>query len=363
MKEALRLAAKGKGHTSPNPMVGAVVVQGDTVIGRGWHEFVGGPHAEVNALRDAGPRAKGAVLYVTLEPCNHQGRTPPCTKAVLEAGISRVVIGMADPNPNVKGGGADFLRSRGIEIELGILENECRLLNQAFIKHSATGLPFVTLKAAATLDGRIATQTGDSRWISNERSRRFVHNLRCISDAILVGIGTALSDDPQLTARIRRAPVCRQPIRIVLDTALRLRPESKLAKTAKDVPVWVFCGSEASSAGESELKKTGVEVIRLPLKDGRVEILPVLKELGRRNVTSLLVEGGSNVLGSFLEERLADEFYFFYAPKILADPKGIPMIRGATRQMMSEALEVHDVKVRRFGQDVLLSGRFTEKIF
>jgi len=363
MKEALRLAAKGLGRTSPNPMVGAVVVQGDTVVGKGCHEYVGGPHAEVNALREAGDRAKGAVLYVTLEPCNHHGRTPPCSHAVLEAGISRVVVGMADPNPSVKGGGTDYLRSNGITVEPGPLEQECRLLNQAFIKHVVTGLPFVTVKAAATLDGRIATPTGDSRWITNERSRRFVHHLRCISDGILVGIDTAIADDPQLTARLRRTPPCRQPIRIVLDSSLKIPQDARLVKTARETPVWVACGQGASRDRESELKEAGVEVIRLPLKDGRIELFSLLKELGKRQLTSLLVEGGASVLGAFLEERLADEFHFFYAPKILADPLSVPMIRGASREKMSEALQVHDVKVRRFGQDVMLSGRFTENPF
>ncbi len=201
MRQALRLAAKGRGFTSPNPMVGAIVVQQGEVVGQGFHQRVGGPHAEVNALRDAGDKARGATLYVTLEPCNHHGRTPPCTQSVLEAGVTQVVIGMPDPNPRVAGGGTQFLRSRGLDVFSGVLETECRGLNQAFIKHMTTGLPLVTIKAATTLDGRIATRTGDSRWISSLLSRRFVHRLRCDLDAILVGIGTALRDDPLLTAR------------------------------------------------------------------------------------------------------------------------------------------------------------------
>jgi diaminohydroxyphosphoribosylaminopyrimidine deaminase/5-amino-6-(5-phosphoribosylamino)uracil reductase len=270
---------------------------------------------------------------------------------------------MADPNPNVRGGGADYLRSHGIRVDTGTLELECRLLNQPFIKHAVTGLPFVTLKAAATLDGRIAASTGDSRWITNERSRRFVHHLRCISDSILVGIDTAIADNPRLTARLKRTPPCRQPIRIVLDSNLKLPRDSVLVKTARETPVWVACGEGASRAGESELKEAGVEVIRLPLKKNRLDLPALLQELGKRQLTSLLVEGGASVLGAFLEERLADDFHFFYAPKILADPLGIPMIRGDSREKMSEALEVHDVKVKRFGQDVLLSGRFRENPF
>jgi diaminohydroxyphosphoribosylaminopyrimidine deaminase / 5-amino-6-(5-phosphoribosylamino)uracil reductase len=363
MKEALRLAAKGRGRTSPNPMVGAVVVQDGVIVGRGCHEFVGGPHAEVNALRDAGERARGGTLYVTLEPCNHHGRTPPCTIAVIEAGIARVVVGMDDPNPHVEGSGSEFLRSKGLRVDTKMLEREARLLNQPFIKHVTTGIPHVTLKAAATLDGRIATRTGDSRWITNEQSRRFVHRLRCDLDGILVGIGTALSDDPQLTARVRKRPACRQPVRIVIDTHLKLEVSSQLVKTAADVPVWIACGEGASAEKERALMQAGAVVLRMPEIEGRVSLPDLLEALGKRQVTSLLVEGGAGVLGSFIEQRLADEFHFFYAPKLLCDSEGVPMIQGGRRDHMSEALPAHDLRVRRFGEDVLLSGRFREQIY
>ena len=360
MKEALRLAAKGRGHTSPNPMVGALVVQGGAVVGRGYHEKVGGPHAEVNALAEAGESAKGATLYVTLEPCNHHGRTPPCTRAVIEAGVARVVVGMQDPNPSVAGGGCTLLRSKGIEVDTEVLERECRLLNQSFIKHVTTGLPYVTLKAAATLDGRIATRTGDSRWISNERSRRFVHHLRCDLDAILVGIDTALADDPQLTARIRSKPTCRQPVRIVLDAGLRLPLTSRLVKSARDVPLWLACAEDASRERESNLRESGAQVFRLPAENGKVDLEGLLKELGKRQISSLLVEGGASVLGAFLENRLADDFFFFYAPKILGDCEGVPMIRSGACERMADALPACHIRVRRFGQDVMLSGQLHE---
>ena len=363
MKQALGLAARGAGHTSPNPMVGAVLVRGDAVVGKGYHERVGGPHAEINALKDAGHRAAGATLYVTLEPCNHQGRTPPCTLALLEAGISRVVIGMSDPNPHVKGRGAEVLREGGITVEVGILERECRLLNQPFIKHAVTGLPFVTLKAAATLDGRIATRTGDSRWISNERSRRFVHSLRCALDAILIGVGTALFDDPQLNARIRKKPACRQPVRIVLDSRLKLPISSNLARTARKIPVWVIAGDGASPARAAELKEAGIEVLQMPARNGRIDLLSLLQELGRRDISSLLVEGGAHVLGSFLDDRLADELYFFYAPKILGDAEATPMVLGSYRANMSEALPVYDLRVKRFGEDVMLWGKLHQDLY
>ncbi len=361
MREALRLAGKGRGWTSPNPMVGAVVVQQGVIVGRGYHERVGGPHAEVNALREAGAGAAGGVLYVTLEPCNHHGRTPPCTQVVVTSGVSRVVIGMADPNPHVQGGGADYLRSRGIIVEMGILERDCRLLNQAFIKHSTTGLPLVTLKAASTLDGRIAARSGDSRWISNERSRRFVHRLRAGSDAVLIGIQTALADDPQLTARLRRP--CRQPVRVVLDSMLRLSPTSQLALTARKVPVWVTCSQAAPREKEKILSDAGVEVLRLPADEGRIDLALLLKECGRRHLTSLLVEGGGGVLGDFLEERLADAFYLFYAPKILGDPDAVPMVRGRPRSSIAEALPVYDLKARSVGNDIMISGRLREAIY
>ncbi len=363
MKEALRLAAKGRGRTRPNPMVGAVVVAGDAILGRGYHERAGGPHAEVNALRDAGEKASGATLYVTLEPCNHYGRTPPCSMAVADSGIRRVVVGMADPNPHVAGGGAAYLLDRGITVEMGILERPCRLLNQAFIKHSATGLPLVTLKIAATLDGRIATRTGDSRWISNERSRRFVHELRCNSDGILVGIDTALTDDPQLTARPGRRPPCRQPVRIVLDSRLRLEPSSQLVRTAHEVPVWVACTENAPRKKELELSAAGVVVLRSAGESGQVDLPGLLKECGKHGLTSLLVEGGSRVAGAFLEQHLADDFYFFFAPKILGDPEAVSMIRGLPRTEMADALPVYDLRIRRFGADVMLSGRLRQEIY
>jgi diaminohydroxyphosphoribosylaminopyrimidine deaminase / 5-amino-6-(5-phosphoribosylamino)uracil reductase len=363
MREALRLAAKGQGRTSPNPMVGAVVVAGDTIVGRGYHEHVGGPHAEVNALRNAGEKADGATLFVTLEPCNHFGRTPPCTRVVAESGIRRVVVGMADPNPHVAGGGAACLRDRGITVEMGVLERACRLLNQAFIKHSLTGLPLVTLKVAATLDGHTATRSGDSRWISNERSRRFVHRLRCFSDGILVGIDTALADDPELTARLRKRPPCRQPVRIVLDSRLRLRATSRLVRTAREIPVWAACVEDAPRENELELRTAGVVVLRLPGDKGRVDLPSLLKECGKGQLTSLFVEGGSRIAGAFLEHHLADDCHFFYAPKILGDREAVPMVQGFPRERMAEALPVYDLRVRRFGEDVMLSGRLHKDIY
>lgn len=362
MRQALRLAAKGRGFTSPNPMVGALLVQQGAVIGQGFHERVGAPHAEVNALRNAGDQARGATLYVTLEPCNHHGRTPPCTRAVLEAGVARVFIGMLDPNPRVSGGGTQFLQSQGVQVLTGVLETECRQINQAFIKHMTTGMPLVTLKAATTLDGRIATRSGDSRWISSPVSRRFVHRLRCELDAILVGIGTALSDDPMLTARDVRKP-CRQPVRVILDRDLRLPLTSQLVTTVELAPVWVACHEAALPQKRQALIDAGVEVLVLPSGEHGVDLGALLLELGRRGISSLLVEGGGRVLGAFLEEHLADEFHFFYAPKILGDPEAVPLVSGKPRQLMDEALPVFDLRMRCSGGDALLSGRFRKELY
>ncbi|MHC1727072.1 MAG: bifunctional diaminohydroxyphosphoribosylaminopyrimidine deaminase/5-amino-6-(5-phosphoribosylamino)uracil reductase RibD [Syntrophobacteraceae bacterium] len=365
MKRALRLAVLGAGNTSPNPMVGAVLVKDGVIAGQGYHEVLGGPHAEVNAIADAGERARGATLYVTLEPCNHHGLTPPCTRAVIEAGISRVVFGMADPNPEVAGGGAAYLAERGIKVRGGVLECECRSRNQPFIKRAVTGLPYITLKAAATLDGFIATSAGDSKWITSERSRKFAHKLRSMADAILVGIGTVLADDPLLTARLPGKKIRRQPIRIILDTELKLPVESRLVKTAGITPVWAICSESASKERERILTAAGVQVLRIPAGKGSVgiDIPGLLSELGKRHLSSLLVEGGGHVLGSFMESGLADEFYFFYAPKILADPGGISMVRGRQRIKIAESVQAYGIKTRRFGEDLLISGRLREKLY
>ena len=363
MKKAIRLASRGAGNTSPNPLVGAVVVKNGAIVGKGFHEVLGGPHAEVNALADAGEAARGATLYVTLEPCNHHGLTPPCTKAVLDAGISRVVFGMSDPNPDVAGGGAAYIERMGIDVLSGVLERECRCLNQAFIKYVTTGIPYVILKAAATLDGFIATSIGDSKWITNESSRRFAHRLRSVGDAVLVGIGTALADDPMLTVRLPGKRVRRQPVRIVLDTKLQLPVESRLVRSAAQGSVWVACGRNAPVEKEMALTDAGVQVIRVDATGSGVEIAQLLGELGKRRISSMLVEGGSRVLGAFLESGFADEFHFFYAPKILADPGGIVMLTGRPRLEIAESITAHGIRTRRFGDDLLVSGRLREQLY
>jgi diaminohydroxyphosphoribosylaminopyrimidine deaminase/5-amino-6-(5-phosphoribosylamino)uracil reductase len=355
MKIALRLAARGAGSVSPNPMVGAVVVQDGEVVGRGWHHRYGEPHAEVMALRDAGSLSRGATLYVTLEPCNHHGKTPPCTEAVLAAGVKRVVASTPDPNRTVSGGGAAFLREKGLQVEMGLLAGEVRRLNEAWFTWVETGLPFVIAKAACSLDGKIATRTGDSQWLTGEAARAFGHRLRHACDAILVGIGTVLADNPQLTTRLARRPG-NDPIRVVLDSRLRLPLSAHLLHLSSPAPTWVACTAAAPAENIQALEFQGIKVLVLPEKDGRVALTPLLQELGRRRVQSLLVEGGAEVLGAFLDQRLVDKFYFFYAPKILGGKDAYPAVAGRGVANLSEAHQARNLSLRRLGPDLLVSG-------
>jgi diaminohydroxyphosphoribosylaminopyrimidine deaminase/5-amino-6-(5-phosphoribosylamino)uracil reductase len=367
MKLALGLAAKGAGWVSPNPMVGAVVVREGRIAGRGWHRAYGRPHAEVEALRQAGAAARGADLYVTLEPCNHQGRTPPCTRAVLDAGVRRVVMATRDPNPRVNGGGAEFLQERGLEVEIGLLAAAARRLNEAWFKWVATGLPFVIAKAAASLDGKIATATGESQWLTGEKARAFGHRLRHEVDAILVGAGTALADDPQLTVRLpagtgnqetrKTAKPGKDPIRIVLDSRLRLPLEARMLHLDSPAPTWVACTEAAPPARVKAIQDLGAEVLILPgATNGMVALPPLLAELGRRRVQSLLVEGGGEVLGTFFDQKLVDKFYFFYAPKILGGRTAPGMLAGAGVQRLGNALQARELSVRKLGVDLLVFG-------
>jgi diaminohydroxyphosphoribosylaminopyrimidine deaminase/5-amino-6-(5-phosphoribosylamino)uracil reductase len=363
MKKALRQAALGAGMTSPNPLVGAVIVNQGAIVGEGYHQVLGGPHAEVNAIGAAGAAALGGTLYVTLEPCNHHGLTPPCTNAIVDAGIARVVFGMRDPNPDVAGRGCENLKAAGIEVVGGTLEPECRALNQSFIKYVTTGLPYVILKAAATLDGFIATSAGDSKWITGGLSRQFAHGLRSLADGILVGVGTVWADDPLLTARSLRKKNLRQPVRIVLDSRLKIPLDSQLVRTASTSPVWTVCGQDASAKKEQTLRNAGIQVLRVTCGSSDIDLVSLLKELGRRRICSLLVEGGGRVLGSFLQSGLADEFHFFYAPKILADPGGASMFSGRPRLKIADCVRVYGIRTRKISEDLLVSGRFREQLY
>lgn len=354
MKLALDLAARGRGYTSPNPMVGAVIVKDGKVVGRGWHQFAGGPHAEVNAIADAGELARGATLYVTLEPCNHFGRTPPCTKAVLSAGITRVVVAMNDPNPKVAGGGNQCLRENGIEVVSGICEAEAQKLNTFFIKHVQTGRPYVILKCAATLDGKIATKTGDSKWVTGEAARAYVHELRHAVDGIMVGVNTIRADDPCLTAR-RGEKTSKNPVRIILDTRLSIPEDAKVLQAEAVSGTFVVTGKCKDNAIRRKLIEKGVRILDAPVKDGRIDLAALMDQLGQMGITSLLVEGGGQLSASVLRAGVVDRICFFYAPKILGGD-GISLCSGPGPEKMDEAIRIKNVEISRLVEDILVEG-------
>lgn len=354
MRMALNLAKKGQGYTSPNPMVGAVIVKNGEVVGRGYHRAAGKAHAEVEAIEDAGIKAKGATLYVNLEPCNHTGRTPPCTRTILQAGMRRVIMAMADPHTKA-GGGAAFLRQHGIDVLSGVCEKQALRLNEAFVKYVSTGCPFVILKCAATLDGRIATRTGDSRWVTGEKARRFVHRLRHAVDAILVGVGTVRADNPRLTTRLD-AKKGVDPVRIVLDTHLSIPPGAVILALDSDADTILIAGKKAAKAKRKQLQRDGVRIIEQPLKKGRIDLASLMMRLGSEGITSLLIEGGSTVLASALKTGIVDKVLFFYAPKILGGDDGIPICRGSGPALMKDSIQLKHIRVQRFAQDVMIEG-------
>jgi len=352
---ALDLAVQGRGYTSPNPLVGAVVVNDGIVVGKGFHEAVGQNHAEVNALNDAGDRAKGATLYVTLEPCNHFGRTPPCTQRVIDAGIKRAVVAMQDPNTAVKGGGNDYLRSHGIEVTEGIGEKRARKINEAFIKYTQTQRPFVILKCAATLDGRIAARTGDAKWITGERSREYVHHLRHAADAIMVGIGTVKADDPSLTTRLKNIRT-KDPLRIILDTELSIDTNAKVLQLKSEASAIIVTGDSVSAKKKKRIEQQGTQVISVGLKDGRIDLNALMNRLGAMGVTSLLIEGGSRVSASAMAAGVVEKIIFFFAPKILGGDDGIPICKGPGPDLISDCIHVDEITTRQFGNDVMIEG-------
>jgi len=359
MKMALDLAEKGQGFTSPNPMVGAVVVNDGKVVGKGYHQAAGKAHAEVNAIDDAGALAKDATLYVTLEPCNHTGRTPPCTEKVLSACIRRVVVAMNDPNPNVEGGGSDYLKSQGIDVTVGVCEDQAKKLNEVYIKYVSTQRPFSIVKCAATLDGRIATRTGDSRWVTGEESRKYVHRLRHAVDAIMVGINTVKKDDPSLTTRLtNRIENFKglDPTRVILDTHLRISEKAKLLQLDSDSDTIIVTGHSVSGDKKTGIENQGARIIESPLKDGLIDLDRLMDHLGALGITSLLIEGGSSVIASALSSGIVDKIIFFFAPKILGGDDGMPICKGAGAALMSSCIPVKDIHVLRFGDDVMIEG-------
>ncbi|WP_446008550.1 bifunctional diaminohydroxyphosphoribosylaminopyrimidine deaminase/5-amino-6-(5-phosphoribosylamino)uracil reductase RibD [Candidatus Electrothrix sp.] len=363
MRLALKEAKKGLGRTSPNPCVGAVIVRDDEVIAQGDHRRAGTPHAEVNAIADAlekGMSCVGATIYVTLEPCNHTGRTPPCTQAILTAGFRRVVIGMADPNP-VASGGADFLRSQGLEVKLGVLEQECRQLNYPFLKHSVSGLPWVVMKAGMSLDGKISRRQGAGGAITGPEAKKRVHLLRDQLDAILIGSGTALIDDPSLTTRLgdradRNEAAGQDPVRVILDSRLRLSPYAKMLTQNSSAPTWIFCDHNASEQKQKELEQAGAVVHRVESdQDGGLDLNQVLRCLGQADITSVLVEGGAAVHGSFLQKKLVDQVYLFTAPYFIGE-QGTSLLSGYSLGEGEAPLCLENQTTEIVGQDILLQG-------
>ncbi|MFO0659014.1 MAG: bifunctional diaminohydroxyphosphoribosylaminopyrimidine deaminase/5-amino-6-(5-phosphoribosylamino)uracil reductase RibD [Polyangiaceae bacterium] len=350
----LAVAEGRKGRPSPNPRVGAIVVRDDQVIATGFHERIGLDHAEVAALQAAGENARGATLYVTLEPCNHMGRTPPCTDAILRSGVARVVVGAADPNPHVQGGGIAKLRREGIDVLLLKEHRNAAELLAPWAKFITTGLPFVSLKLALSLDGRIATRTGASRWVTGEEARAKVHELRAGVDAVAVGIGTAQADDPRLT--VRDVPGI-SPIRVVFDTQLRLPLNSKLVSTAREIPTWVFSCDDASIENERALTDAGVEVFRTGASaEGRVDVTVALRMLAERGIVSVLVEGGAELAGSILATRQADELHAFIAP-ILLGPRGRPgAVDWCGPDLPGEAPRIRRPRWELCGDDAYVHG-------
>lgn len=352
MKVALDLATSTTGQTAPNPMVGAVAVNNGCLVGVGAHLQAGTPHAEVHALDMAGDNAQGCTLYVTLEPCDHHGQTPPCTEKIIAAGVERVVIGCQDPDVLVSGNGIERLRQMGIEVIVGVLEQECKQLNEAYFYHRQTGFPFVTMKTATTLDGRIATASGDSRWVTNELSRQKVHELRHQHQAILVGIGTVLHDNPRLTTRLDIGGV--NPVRVVVDSQLRIPIDAAITDVS-EAHTWIFTTDRKNPETEAALLNKGVQVISTgkgPLVDWHV----VFRTLGEHGVLSVLVEGGSEVNASLLEGNWVRKVITFLAPKLLGGSLSMNSIRGKNPKRMADAYLLENITLERYGDDICVIG-------
>jgi diaminohydroxyphosphoribosylaminopyrimidine deaminase/5-amino-6-(5-phosphoribosylamino)uracil reductase len=362
LKRAIELAEHGLGRVHPNPMVGAVIVREGTVLGEGWHDEHGGPHAEVNALLDAADDggAAGATLYVSMEPCCHHGKTPPCTDAIVAAGIARVVVASDDPSAKASGRGLGILRDEGIEVELaeGEVATRARLINQAFRKHARTGRPWVLFKSAMTLDGKVATRTGDSQWISDESSRARAHRWRASVDAVAVGIGTALADDPKLTSRVEG--VHRQPRHVVFDATARLPLDSNLVTSAPELPLSVVVSRAAHRSATESLERAGADVIVATGENEPARVRSALDQLGADAVTSILLEGGPHLAGAFLDAGEIDEVRLFLAPLLLGGRAARDPLEGEGVERISEALRALTLDCERVADDLLISARLRE---
>jgi diaminohydroxyphosphoribosylaminopyrimidine deaminase/5-amino-6-(5-phosphoribosylamino)uracil reductase len=353
MREALDLAKSAEGRTTPDPMVGAVLVKGGRIISMGYHGEAATPHAEAWAIEKAGKDAKKATLYLNLEPCCHFGNNPPCTETIIKSGIKEVVVAMKDPNPLVNGKGFRILRRHGVKVRIGLLEEEARRLNEAFVKYITTKRPFVVLKTAMTIDGKIATRTGASRWVASHASRRYAHHLRNIYDAILVGVRTVLVDDPKLTVRLVKK--VKNPFRIVLDSFARTPLSAEVLKT-KEARTIIAVGTKASKKKIEALRRKGAEILRLRAPKGMIDVRILLKKLGKMKITSLLLEGGGEISASFLRAGLVDKAFFFVSPKIFGGREAKTPVEGDGIRLPSQAVHLRNTHLERVDTDFLISG-------
>jgi diaminohydroxyphosphoribosylaminopyrimidine deaminase/5-amino-6-(5-phosphoribosylamino)uracil reductase len=355
MLRALELSKKGIGYTNPNPLVGAVIVKNEKIIGEGYHETYGSAHAEINAFKNAITDVTGATMYVTLEPCSHYGKTPPCATAIVEKGIKKVVIAMKDPNPLVEGGGIEILKRNGIEVVTGVLEKDCRKVNEIFLKYITTKLPFCILKTAMTLDGKIATFKGDSKWITSEASRKQVHELRHRLSGIMVGIETVLKDNPSLNTRLESIKGS-DPVRIIIDSRGRTPLDSQVLNIKSEAKTIIATTELTDGNKLRAFKAKGAEIIIAPLKNNRVNLTYVMKELGKLKIDSVLLEGGSTLNYSALEEGIVDKVVSFIAPKLIGGTNAKTPLGGDGKSLMKDAIMLKNIDIERYADDIMIEG-------
>lgn len=352
MKQAMKLAKKAMGRTSPNPMVGALVVKNNRIIGAGFHEKAGKPHAEIIALNQAGEEAKGAVLYATLEPCTHFGRTPPCVDKIVQSGIKEVFVGMIDPNPVNNGKGIGVLKRCGIKVTVGVLEEELKALNKFFIKYITTKMPFVTVKIAQSLDGKIATKTGDSKWVTSETSRVYSHRLRQYYDAIMVGVNTVLRDNPRLDAWFSKT----QPIKIIVDSQLSTPQEAHIFSNKSRVVIVTLPTGPGQETENRNILAKQAKILEVKEKAGQVNLKDMMRKLAQMEIINIFVEGGGTLIGSLFDEGLVDRVLFFISPKIIGGKEALSSVMGKGISRLGQAVKLKNLKVSRFGEDMLVEG-------
>ncbi|MBI9059073.1 MAG: bifunctional diaminohydroxyphosphoribosylaminopyrimidine deaminase/5-amino-6-(5-phosphoribosylamino)uracil reductase RibD [Labilibaculum sp.] len=360
MQRAFELAKKGVGKVNPNPLVGAVIVRDDKIIGEGYHEFYGGPHAEVNAFRSAKENVEGATMYVTLEPCSHYGKTPPCAEAIVKNKIGKVVIGMLDPNPLVAGKGVKLLEENGIDVDYGYLCEELSEMNRVFLKFIQNKQPYVVMKTAMTLDGKIASHTGDSRWVSNPNSRKRVHELRNELSAIMIGVDTVIADDPILTTRLEGKDG-RNPIRIVVDSKARIPLESKILNSCDQAKTMLAVTEKADSNKLKEIEELGNVILKVKSSNGRVDLKDLMIKLGEEGIDGVLLEGGAILNFSSLQAGVVDEVMSFIAPKIIGGANAKTPVGGLGIEKMKDAIELENIEIKQLGNDLMLTGKIIKK--